>query len=146
MLPLFAAVEWPSALVAIVLLVIFAAILIIAMFRYNLDDVLKLLGALGTLFGIVIGSIATYFFTNQAHEARTAQLQAEKQTLVAQHQAAVAEKEEWALTATAAQEREKRANEQALSEAAKAPRNPASPAAAPPTSGSAAAKNAAGPQ
>jgi hypothetical protein len=89
MLPLFAEVEWQSAIVAIVLLVLIAAIMIIAMFRYDLDGVLKLWGALGTLFGLVIGSMATYFFTNQTHEARTAQLRAENMSLTAQRELAV---------------------------------------------------------
>jgi hypothetical protein len=114
MLLVFAQVEWPSAIVAIVLLLIIASIMIIAMFRFDLDGVLKLWGAVGTVFGLVIGSMATYFFTNQAHQARTAQLEAEKRTLVAQQQAAVAEKESvlrYALAATEARERAKAAQE-----------------------------------
>jgi hypothetical protein len=113
MLPLFAEVEWPSAIVGIVLIVGLMAIILVALFRNTIDDVLKLMGALGTLFGLVIGSMATYFFTNQAHQARTAQFQAEKQALVAQHQTAEAERDKWERAAMAAQEREKKAVEQA---------------------------------
>jgi uncharacterized membrane protein YdjX (TVP38/TMEM64 family) len=121
MLTLFAQVEWPSAIIGVVLLLIIAAIMIIAMFRYDLDGVLKLWAAIGTLFGLVIGSMATYFFTNQAQQAAAARFEAEKQTLVAQHQAAVAEKEKFALAATEALGRSRREYERVKGSVAQPP-------------------------
>jgi hypothetical protein len=144
MLPLFAQVEWPSAIVAIVLLLIIASIMVIAMFRYDLDGVLKIWAAIGTLFGLVIGSMATYFFTNQAHQAVTARLQAEKQALAAQHQAAVAEKEKFALAAARALERSRTESEPAEGSVAKPPAGRGE-AARPQEKGSAAAKKAGAP-
>ncbi len=121
MIPMFAVVEWPSAIVAIVLLVIIAVIMLVGMFRYTFDEVLKLWAALGTLVGLITGTMATYFFTNQAHEAQTAQLKAEKQELVAKQVATAAEKDKLTVSLAMAKEKEQRAREQAIAMTTQSP-------------------------
>jgi hypothetical protein len=62
-----------STLVAITLLLVLGAILAIGATRYNEGDLVKLIGALGPLLGIVTGAFVTYFFTRQAvQHAQTA--------------------------------------------------------------------------
>ena len=62
-----------STLVAITLLLVLGVTLAIGAARYTENDLAKLIGALGPLFGIVTGAFVTYFFTRQAvHHAQTA--------------------------------------------------------------------------
>ena len=54
---------WPSALVAIALVVLVAAITVTAIIRYDVDSALKIWSSLGTVVGILTGAVVTYFFT-----------------------------------------------------------------------------------
>ena len=67
-------VGWPSAAVAVALLATIAAIAVVAILRYSVDDALKVWSALGTLVGVVTGAFVTYFFTRGAvqHARRAA--------------------------------------------------------------------------
>jgi hypothetical protein len=61
-LPVLANVEWPSALVACVLIVCLTAGFITAVIRYNSDAAMKLAGYFTGFLGLLLGAITTYFF------------------------------------------------------------------------------------
>jgi hypothetical protein len=71
--PFFAEVEgvsWPSAIVAVALLALVAAIMIYAMRKYDIDGAIKIWGLLGVIVGIMTGTFGTYFFTRQEVQAQ----------------------------------------------------------------------------
>ena len=68
----------PRLVVAVVLLVLIGVAGIVAIWRYPVDDALKMWAAIGTLFGTLLGSIGTYYFTRQAV------VQAEKRAVAAE--------------------------------------------------------------
>ena len=78
-----AASDWPAAVVAIGMMALVAALMIVAMHRDGIDAGLKMWAALGTLVGILTGSMATFFFTRQSTQAAIGQAQAAEQ--LAQH-------------------------------------------------------------
>lgn len=89
-----------STVVALVILVLITSIGITAIVRYPAEDAIKVLGAVTGIFGVVIGSFITYFFTKEqittAHQrvasaettaqiaqTQLAQLEASKKELIA---------------------------------------------------------------
>jgi hypothetical protein len=69
-LPIFANVEWPSAIVASVLIVCLTAGFVAAVMRYNSDAAMKLAGYFTGFLGLLLGTIMTYFFTREATQQR----------------------------------------------------------------------------
>jgi hypothetical protein len=61
--PILAEVATGSVIIGISLIVLIGAIMIAAVIRFDVDAVLKIWGALGTLLGLVVGTMGTYFFT-----------------------------------------------------------------------------------
>lgn len=57
--------QWPAAIVAISILLIIALLMIVTLLKHEFDDALKLLGALGSLIGLITGMAGTYFFTRE---------------------------------------------------------------------------------
>jgi hypothetical protein len=76
--PVFAesSIEWTSTIVAVALILFLAIIMVIALTRYTIDEVLKLWAGLGTIVGILTGTFGTYFFTRQSAEAKVQAAQA----------------------------------------------------------------------
>lgn len=73
-----------AVVVAVAVLVIIGAAGIIAIVRYPVAEALQIWAAVGTLFGAILGSMGTYFFTRQTidqAEKRAAQAEAMVQTL-----------------------------------------------------------------
>ena len=58
--------QWPSAFVAVALLILVGAVLVTATIRWSQDDVSRIIGAFTPILGIVTGAFVTYFFTKQA--------------------------------------------------------------------------------
>src|SRR5438046_3163289 len=92
---IFASVEWPSAAVAITLIICFTFTMHVALKRHKMDDVLKLGGYFGSILGLLVGAFVTYFFTqaqvqrqeSQIKTVETAFQASEKQKLAAGKQA-----------------------------------------------------------
>lgn len=64
---LFAATEVGSVVVAVALIFLVGAIMVTAIFRYqSIEEVMRLWSGLGTLVGLIAGTMGTYFFTHQA--------------------------------------------------------------------------------
>jgi hypothetical protein len=62
--PTEGAVTWPSAVVAMGILVLIGAITVSAVWKYNnIDDALKFWTALAALVGVVTGAFVAFFFT-----------------------------------------------------------------------------------
>lgn len=61
--------SWPSAAVAIALVVALAAMVVASIIKYPVEEVLKVWSALGSLVGVVTGAVATYFFQRENVEA-----------------------------------------------------------------------------
>jgi hypothetical protein len=78
--PILAAVEWPSAVVALALILFLGVLMCVALARFNMDEVLKLWAALGTIAGLIVGTFGTYFFTREATQARIQAAQAQSAT------------------------------------------------------------------
>jgi uncharacterized protein HemX len=72
-------------IVAIAVLVLVAAIIITSIFRYKADDFVKFWGAVGTVIGLAVGGVGTFFFTKGTVD--------EKQAQVEQRQAQVEQKQ-----------------------------------------------------
>jgi len=53
-LPILAIVEWPSAVVAIALVGFLALLMVVALFRFKMVDILKFWSALGTIVGLIV--------------------------------------------------------------------------------------------
>ena len=51
--------------IGLALIVLVGAIVIAAIQKYDADSVLKILGAIGTLIGFIVGGMGTYFFTRE---------------------------------------------------------------------------------
>ena len=62
-------IAWPSAVVALGILALIAAIEVAAIARYDAGDAIKIWGLLGTLVGVVTGAFVTYFFTKGAADS-----------------------------------------------------------------------------
>jgi hypothetical protein len=69
------AIEWPSAVVATILLVVIGAITIAGIYKYpTTSEALEIWSSLTPLIGLITGAFVTYFFTRGA--IQTAQTQA----------------------------------------------------------------------
>ncbi len=77
-------VGWPSAIVALALILLVGVIMGIALLKYSVDDAMKIWSGLGVLVGIMTGTFGTYFFTRQANEAKVAAIRVEKDQAIAQ--------------------------------------------------------------
>jgi len=74
MLPILANVEWPSAIVASVLIVCLTIILTAAVIRYKIDEVVKLAGYFTGFLGLLMGAFITYFFTREQAQRQELQI------------------------------------------------------------------------
>lgn len=82
-------VEMGSTVVALGLLVLVGAIMVAAIFRFrSMDDILKLWAGLGTLVGLIVGTMGTYFFTKDVADRSIAKVEAEKSVLNTENRAA----------------------------------------------------------
>jgi len=54
--------SWPSAVVALGFLALVGVVFISIYQRGGIDDALKAWGAVGTVVGVIVGAIPTYFF------------------------------------------------------------------------------------
>jgi hypothetical protein len=61
-----------SVIIGIALITLIGAIMIAAVIRFDIDAVLKMWGALGTLLGLVVGTMGTYFFTKDQIQQKDA--------------------------------------------------------------------------
>jgi hypothetical protein len=88
-------VEWPSASVAIAIILVSGGVVAIAVIRFTMDELLKLWASVGTavatIAGLVIGTFGTYFFTRQATQAKVQAALA--QTRAAQTEVRLAERQ-----------------------------------------------------
>jgi len=71
---IIAEVATGSVVVGVSLVLLVAAIMIVAIVRYDVDSVLKIWGALGTLLGLVVGTMGTYFFTKDQIQLKDSQV------------------------------------------------------------------------
>jgi hypothetical protein len=93
-LPLFFAdSDANSLIIAITIIAAICVIMLTAMIKYDADGALKIWAALGTLTGLVTGSMAAYFFTEKANQAEKAAGTAREQTLTTQLLAEKTEKD-----------------------------------------------------
>lgn len=61
------AIEWPSAVVATVLLVVIGAITVAGIYKYDsTSEALEIWSSLTPLIGLITGAFVTYFFTRGA--------------------------------------------------------------------------------
>jgi hypothetical protein len=75
---------WPSAAVAIAILVLIGAVTIAAIQKYTLGEAMQIWQAMTALIGLVTGAFVTYFFTRSSIE--TAQTQAHEAMQLAQQE------------------------------------------------------------
>jgi len=61
--------QWPSAAVAITMIALIGFLMGLSVYKGGMDGALKMWAALGTLVGILTGSMATYFFTRTTTSA-----------------------------------------------------------------------------
>ena len=72
-------ITWPSAMVAIALIFLVAAVTVTAIIRYDVDSALEIWSSLGTVVGILTGAVVTYFFTRQTvAEAQRAAMETQR--------------------------------------------------------------------
>lgn len=62
--------QWPAAVVAIAFLAFVAAIFLVVYNRDGIDAALKAWSAIGTVVGVLTGSIPAYFFHQSAESAK----------------------------------------------------------------------------
>ncbi len=65
-------VNWPSAVVACMLIVLVGAIAVTAIIMYEIESALKIWAALGTLVGVLTGAFVSYFFSRTSIEGARA--------------------------------------------------------------------------
>jgi membrane-bound metal-dependent hydrolase YbcI (DUF457 family) len=58
-------ISWPSAVVAVFLILLVMAVTVAAIVRYPADDAMKFWSALGPVIGVLTGAFVTYFFTRR---------------------------------------------------------------------------------
>jgi hypothetical protein len=88
---LLAVSETASLTLAIMIIVAICVVMIIAMFKFDVDGALKVWGALGTLTGLVVGSMATFFFSEKSRQEVLARKDAEQASLAARGEALTAQ-------------------------------------------------------
>jgi hypothetical protein len=67
--PVLAVSETTSLILAISILLLIGILMMTAMIKFNVDGALKIWAALGTLTGLVAGSMGTYFFAQRTNQA-----------------------------------------------------------------------------
>jgi hypothetical protein len=82
-LHILAEIAGGSVIVAVALIGLVVAIMIVAMIRYDVDGVVKIWGLLGTLVGLIVGTMGTYFFTREEVRSKDSVVAATKAALVA---------------------------------------------------------------
>jgi hypothetical protein len=70
-----------SVTVAIGVLMLVAIVLIISIIRYNADDFVKFWAAVGTMIGLALGGVGTFFFTKEQVENKESQLKTTQNAL-----------------------------------------------------------------
>ncbi len=68
-----------SIIVAVAIIALVGSVGLAAILRYDADNALKIWGVLGTIVGLITGSIATFFFTRQNVETVKEQASAAKE-------------------------------------------------------------------
>jgi hypothetical protein len=58
--------SWQSTVIALALIALVGGVFIVVFEKEGTDEALKVWGALGTLVGVLVGAIPTYFFGQQA--------------------------------------------------------------------------------
>src|SRR4051794_17525619 len=71
---IIAEVATGSVVVGVCLISLVAIIMVVAIICYDVDSVLKIWGALGTLLGLVVGTMGTYFFTRDQIQLKDSQV------------------------------------------------------------------------
>lgn len=77
-----AAIETGSVIVALAIIALVGILMSLAIIREKVDGALKLWGGLGTLIGLVVGTMGTYFFTKDAAQDKIAGANAQKEAVV----------------------------------------------------------------
>ncbi len=95
------AVDTGSVVVAVALIGFITAMMLTAMKKYDLDGVLKIWSGLGTLVGLMTGSMATYFFAAEEQERIVAQAAVTQSALQTAHETELAAKQDVIDSATA---------------------------------------------
>ena len=62
--------NWPSAVVALGFLAFVASVFLTVYHRDGLDGAIKVWGVIGTVIGVLIGAIPSYFFHQAARSAQ----------------------------------------------------------------------------
>jgi len=96
-----------SLVVAVSLIVLVGVLMLAAIIKYPANDVLRIWAGLGTLVGLITGSMATYFFTVRINEEEVSKLRAETSAVAAERETAIAQKNELNTSLVAAAERER---------------------------------------
>lgn len=90
------AIEWPSAIVATVLLVVIGGITVAGIWKYDTaSEALEIWSSLTPLIGLITGAFVTYFFTRGA--IQTAMTQAKEAAALADKQQKRADRTQQAL-------------------------------------------------
>ena len=78
---ILAATDAGSVVVAVAIIVLIGAITLVAMVKYDIDAALKMWAALGTVTGLVVGGMGTYFFTKDQLSTTSSALAATRSAL-----------------------------------------------------------------
>lgn len=74
-------IETGSVIVALAIIALVGILMALAIVRETVDGALKLWGGLGTLIGLVVGTMGTYFFTKDATQDKIASANAQKEAV-----------------------------------------------------------------
>lgn len=72
-----------SLFVAVGLMIIFAVIILAAIYKYEIDGVVKIFAGMGSLMGLITGAMGTYYFTKDTVEAKESQIKPLQSALTA---------------------------------------------------------------
>ena len=72
--PILAEVATGSVVIGVALIALIGAIMIAAVMRFDVDAVLKIWGALGTLLGLVVGTMGAYFFSKDQIQQKDSEI------------------------------------------------------------------------
>src|SRR6266404_1851304 len=78
---ILATTDTGSVVVAVAIIIFIGAITLVAMLKHGIDAALKMWAALGTVTGLVVGSIGTYFFTKDQLSTTNSALAATRSAL-----------------------------------------------------------------
>src|SRR5207302_6029611 len=84
-LPIFLAVS-DQAVVGVATIVLMTGVLITAILHYKVDDFVKFWATVGTVIGLALGTVGTFFFTKDKVEQTQTKLEQTKNALVASQQ------------------------------------------------------------